>query len=106
MFATATAIKPYTRSAGIDHSVWFADGSLCTFLATGEDTDGAFSLVEMIAPHGAEPPPHVHTAETECFYIVEGQVTFNLDGPADRREAGHLGCRPREHAAYLPGRER
>ena len=93
MFATAT--KPYTRTAGPDHSVWYGD-SLTTFLATGEDTDGTFSLVEMVAPRGTQPPPHVHTGETECFYIVEGEITFTVDGERIEGRAGTWALIPQD----------
>lgn len=83
----ATAMKPYTRTASTDHSVWHGD-SLTTFLATGEDTDGAFAMVEMIAPFGTQPPPHIHTGEAECFYLIEGEVTFLVDGQPIEGRAG------------------
>ena len=46
------------------------------FLATGEDTDGQYFLVEAIVPPGGGPPFHIQTREEEAFYILEGVVTF------------------------------
>ena len=52
-------------------------GWLLTFLATGEDTAGAFSLTEVTGrrDHSLAPPPHIHTREEECFYVIEGAIT-------------------------------
>ena len=48
----------------LDHSVWY-NGSLMTFLATGEDTHGQFALIEAVARRGNVPPPHIHHREDE-----------------------------------------
>jgi quercetin dioxygenase-like cupin family protein len=48
-------------------------------LATAEQTGGAFGLIEhVIIPAGEDSasPWHVHHAEDEAFYVVEGQMTF------------------------------
>ena len=55
-------------------------GDVYRFLATGEDTDGKYALFEAIVPPGGGPPPHVHSREEEGFYILEGEVTFTIDG--------------------------
>jgi quercetin dioxygenase-like cupin family protein len=48
------------------------------FLATGEDTNGKYALWEAIVPPGGGPPPHVHSREEEGFYILEGEITFQI----------------------------
>ena len=45
-------------------------------LATAEQTGGAFGLIEHVIPAGDESPWHVHHAEDESFYVVEGHMTF------------------------------
>ena len=47
-----------------------------TIKATGEDTRGAFTLVEQLAPPGFGPPLHVHHREDEPFLVLEGRVRF------------------------------
>ena len=89
-----SATRPYIRSAGLDYSGWFM-GGLTTFLATGEDTNGAFSLVEMTQDRGTEPPPHVHRYEDEHFYIVDGQVTFYIGGEQMHAEPGSWAVVPK-----------
>ena len=49
------------------------------FLATGDDTDGSYFLVEAVVPPGGGPPLHVQTQEEEAFYILEGVLTFYGD---------------------------
>src|SRR5215475_1178211 len=53
-------------------------GDVYRFLATGEDTNGKYALWEAIVPVGGGPPPHVHSREEEGFYILEGEITFQI----------------------------
>jgi mannose-6-phosphate isomerase-like protein (cupin superfamily) len=55
-------------------------GDVYRFLATGEDTNGKYALWEAIVPPGGGPPPHVHSREEEGFYVLEGEITFTIDG--------------------------
>lgn len=55
-------------------------GDVYRFLATGEDTDGKYALFEAIVPPGGGPPPHVDSREEEGFYILDGEITFTIDG--------------------------
>ena len=55
-------------------------GDVYRFLATGDDTDGKYALFEAIVPPGGGPPPHVHSREEEGFYVLEGEITFTIDG--------------------------
>ena len=53
-------------------------GDVYRFLATGEDTNGKYALWEAIVPPGGGPPPHVHSREEEGFYVLEGEITFQV----------------------------
>ena len=53
-------------------------GDVYRFLATGEDTNGKYAIWEAIVPPGGGPPPHVHSREEEGFYIIEGEITFQI----------------------------
>ena len=66
-------------SPGQGRSVWVV-GDLYTFLATGEDTNGAYTLIHALVPPGGGPPPHIHRREHEAFYILEGEVSLTVDG--------------------------
>jgi mannose-6-phosphate isomerase-like protein (cupin superfamily) len=63
---------------GKDRSYWVL-GDLYTCLASGEQTGGAYALIEGVVPPGGGPPPHIHHREDEAFYIVEGRLTFESD---------------------------
>jgi quercetin dioxygenase-like cupin family protein len=49
---------------------------LAVVKATAKQTANAFGLVELLAPVGAGSPYHVHRADEETFYVLEGQLEF------------------------------
>ncbi|MDO6584685.1 cupin domain-containing protein [Salipiger sp. 1_MG-2023] len=53
---------------------------LLKFHAFPEEVDGKYCLVECLVPVGAGAPPNHHAGETEGFFILEGQVAFNICG--------------------------
>lgn len=53
-------------------------GDLYRFLATGEETDGKYATFEAIVPPGSGPPPHIHSREEESFFVLEGEMIFQL----------------------------
>ena len=59
--------------------VTFGAGDEYRYLATGDDTDGGYYLVEAIVPPGGWPPFHIQTREEEAFYILEGELSFYGD---------------------------
>ena len=61
-------------------------GDIYRFLATSEETDGRYSVFEATVLPGGGPPPHIHRKEDETFYVLEGEITFQIDG--ERRVAG------------------
>jgi quercetin dioxygenase-like cupin family protein len=54
-------------------------GDLYRFLATGEQSDGKYAVWEAIVSPGGGPPPHSHSREVEGFFILEGEITFQVD---------------------------
>ena len=63
-------------------------GDTYTFLATTEETDGAYFVLEGTVPPGAGPPPHIHHDQVETFYVVEGQLEIMIDGQVHETKAG------------------
>ncbi len=55
-------------------------GDVYRFLATGDETNGKYCMWEAIVPPGGGPPPHVHSREEEGFYVLEGEITFTVNG--------------------------
>ncbi|WP_169405678.1 cupin domain-containing protein [Deinococcus apachensis] len=64
-------------------------------LRRGEDTGGAFALVEECVQAGLEPPPHLHTHEDETFYLLEGEVEFQVGDRRHRATPGDCVFLPR-----------
>jgi quercetin dioxygenase-like cupin family protein len=81
----------------LEQSVWYS-GWLLTFLATGEDTQGQFALMEQIARKGNVPPPHVHHREDETFYVIEGEMTFSIGDRTIKATPGTMVFAPRDVA--------
>ena len=54
-------------------------GDINSILASKDDTNGTYSVVEAkVFPTGG-PIPHIQTREHEGFYILEGEITFTVD---------------------------
>jgi quercetin dioxygenase-like cupin family protein len=69
-------------------------GDVYRFLATGEDTNGKYAIWEALVPPGGGPPPHVHSREEEGFYILEGEITFTVNGERLVARAGAFANMP------------
>ncbi len=78
----------------LDRSVWYS-GWLMTFLATAEDTQGQFALIEGVARKGNVPPPHIHHREEETFYVLEGEMTVSVGDRTVKATPGTMVTVPR-----------
>lgn len=55
-------------------------GDINSILVSKKDTGGTYSVVEAkVFPKGG-PIPHIQTREHEGFYVLEGEITFTVDG--------------------------
>lgn len=52
-------------------------GTQVRFLCEGHHTRGTFSMMEVMLPVDAGPPPHHHDWD-EAYYIADGEVRFTL----------------------------
>jgi quercetin dioxygenase-like cupin family protein len=55
-------------------------GTRMRILVSGDQTQGAFCLLEVRSPAGHATPPHVHHRETETIHLLEGEITCVLHG--------------------------
>lgn len=78
----------------LDRSVWY-NGWLMTFLATAEETQGKFALIEAVARKGDVPPPHIHHREEETFYVLEGEMTVSIGDHTIKAPPGTMVVVPR-----------
>ncbi len=76
--------------------------------ATSEDTNGTFYLGEVTIGPGFEGPPlHTHERLTDMFYVLEGELTVNVEGEDRLLPAGSFACFPpgTPHSFSNPGRD-
>ena len=85
----------YTHAPEDDRPINFI-GDLFTIKAKADATNGAYSLTEMaVSPRAKGPPRHHHDDCEEAFYIVSGQLNFEVDGEAISARAGSFVVVPR-----------
>lgn len=89
-----TTLRHFQRAPGGAHTRDFL-GIRVTFLADSAGTAGAYSLMEATLRPGDEPPPHVHTAEDEAYYILDGRLTFRCGTTVTHAGPGALVFLPR-----------
>jgi quercetin dioxygenase-like cupin family protein len=67
---------------------------LIKILVRGEQNDGRVGIVESVMDAGAAGPPlHVHDFD-EAFYVVEGELTFQLGEMLMTARAGEIAFAP------------
>ena len=52
------------------------------------DSDAQFAFFHLVAPPMSGPPRHVHSREDELFYVLDGELVFELDGACHTVSAG------------------
>lgn len=75
----STQLSPRSFTASEGPAYWFLN-NLCVVKATTASTGGAFSMTYEISPPGNATPYHLHHAEDEAFYVLDGEYTFICDG--------------------------
>src|SRR3954451_12413476 len=86
---TSIAIQP-----GAGEALWFL-GALATVKASSEATAGRVSVTEFLAPCGHGSPLHIRKDHDQSFYVLEGELTFWLDGEIIAAPAGSYVYGPR-----------
>jgi quercetin dioxygenase-like cupin family protein len=74
-----------------------------THKVTAEDFGGAFTIAEGSLPPGEMIPPHTHTREDECNFVLEGELTLDVGGEIVVAPAGSFAIKPRDvYHAFCP----
>jgi quercetin dioxygenase-like cupin family protein len=89
-----TALEPMAVRRGEGEARWWF-GALAEFKATAADTGGRMTIVEVTEHPGAEAPLHVHHRDDEGFWILEGDVTFEVGDATIEASAGDYVFGPR-----------
>ena len=71
-------------------------GETITVKIGSGQTDGRYAVIEEVSPVGGGPPLHVHRHEDEVFYVLEGEVEFQLGDQRFRAKAGSTAYLPRD----------
>ncbi len=66
------------------------------YRAVSEDTDGVYSLFEMIIQPGEGPPMHVHGREDESFYVLDGAFDVQIGDQSFTATRGWFGLGQRD----------
>ena len=78
-----------------------------THKVTAEDLGGTLTSIEGRIHPSDMIPPHTHTREDECAFVLEGELTFDVGGRLVAAPAGSFVLKPREvcHAFCNTGTE-
>ena len=80
-------------------------GGPLTFKARGAQTGGALTAFENVIPPGEGPPLHRHRDEAEFWFVLEGELRFQLGEETDEAATGAFVFVPPgvQHAFTNPG---
>jgi quercetin dioxygenase-like cupin family protein len=94
MINTVSQLQPRVLSPKAGPTLSFL-GVTIAYKMSGADTNGAWALLEYVAPPKfAGPPLHWHNVTSELFYVLEGTLTFRQGDEVFKGEPGAM--------AYIP----
>jgi len=91
----ASALEALAVRKGEGEARWWF-GALAEIKATAADTGGQMTIVEVTEHPGAEAPLHVHRRDDEGFWVLEGDVTFEVGDTTIEASAGDYVFGPRD----------
>ena len=82
-------------------------GSSAELKLAGEESGGAWAVVEWRLRAGDEPPIHTHTREDETLYVLDGAITALVGDQRIEVEAGSYAALPKDvpHGLRVRGDE-
>lgn len=109
------AANAIVHRSGEGQAFWML-GGLYEVLLSSDETNGEATIMQMTLPKGMGPPPHIHHGVTETVYVVDGTITYHIDGrkveggpgslfriPADTQERFEPTSKARVVVTYEPG---
>jgi quercetin dioxygenase-like cupin family protein len=90
------ASRAFGLGEGQGEARWWLGVSLATIKATGKETSGRYTLVEVLEPEGEEAPLHVHHNEDEGFWVLEGELTFYVGDETIKASPGSFLFGPKD----------
>lgn len=71
-------MDPLVVAPGDARTIQGPAGGPLTFMVRGEHTDGSLTVFENVIAVGDGPPAHIHEAQDESWYVLEGTLRFRL----------------------------
>jgi len=68
-------------------AIW-AGGHLLWIKVSGQDSGGAYCLIELLSSPGYSPPLHSHANEDEAIYVLDGDFSMTIGGRTFSASAG------------------
>jgi quercetin dioxygenase-like cupin family protein len=90
------ASKVFGLKEGEGEAWWWGGVSLATIKATGKETGGHYTLVEVLGAEGEEVSLHVHHREDEAFWVIEGELTFQVGDETIKASPGSFLFGPKD----------
>jgi len=82
-------LKPFITYRQEAPSFWQVD-SLWSVLASGDTTGGALTVLDQVMPRRSGPPPHVHPRLHEYFYLLDGEIRYQIGAEVTTATAGAM----------------
>lgn len=89
------AARAYGLGEGEGEARWWLGTTMATIKATGKETGGRYTLVEVLEPEGRG-PLHVHHREDEGFWVLEGELTFQIGDETIKASPGSFLFGPKD----------
>jgi len=87
--------RPLCAGPGEGTTIEGPAGGPLTFKVRGEQTGGALTALENVIAPGDGPPLHTHAAEDEAWYVISGELRFQLGEERASAPAGSFVFVPR-----------
>ena len=96
----------FARGPGEGEALWF-NGGRGVLRATGDQTQGRYAVMELLAPKGFASPLHIHRREDELFVDLSGEVRVQHGEAVIEAVAGSVVYGPRDvaHAFHVDSAE-
>src|SRR6266540_4379525 len=96
----------YALGPGEGEALWF-NGALGVLRATGDQTEGRYTVLELLAPKGFASPLHIHRREDEFFVVLSGEVRVRHGEDVIDAVVGSVVYGPRDvaHAFHVDSEE-
>jgi quercetin dioxygenase-like cupin family protein len=94
MGAPDPAVFPFVLAPGAGEALWYVNNR-AVVKASADSTGSSFGLVEMAVAPGHDPPLHIHHAEDEALWVLEGQFTIQVGNERIAAGPGSFVFQPR-----------